>query len=162
MGRIDGRIIAKLFVTPCAKPTASSSRRTRRVLRRSTPLSILAKAARGKLFGKSPVGIYWRLNRRIWQLLPSRVCAISILSAHTGRACTSTPPARCISACFSPKPSGARTRPCTHKSRLVSSSGFLSALRPIADRFDSGERFSANVHPPFLAQAERYFEERFR
>ena len=34
---------------------------------------ILTKAARLQLFGKSPVGVYLRLNRRIWQLLPSRV-----------------------------------------------------------------------------------------
>ena len=27
--------------------------------------------------------------------------------------------------------------------------GGMSALPPIADRFDSGERFSANVQPPF-------------
>jgi chemotaxis methyl-accepting protein methylase len=32
--------------------------------------AILAKAARLKLFGKSPAGIYLRLNRRIWESIP--------------------------------------------------------------------------------------------
>jgi chemotaxis methyl-accepting protein methylase len=31
---------------------------------------ILAKAARLKLFGKSPAGVYLRLNRRVWETLP--------------------------------------------------------------------------------------------
>jgi SAM-dependent methyltransferase len=34
---------------------------------------IVAKAVRLRLFGKSPVGFYLRLNRTIWQLLPSRM-----------------------------------------------------------------------------------------
>jgi SAM-dependent methyltransferase len=33
---------------------------------------ILAKAANLRVFGKSPVGFYWRLNKAIWQNLPSR------------------------------------------------------------------------------------------
>lgn len=35
--------------------------------------SILAKAARLQVLGKSPAGFYLRLNRRIWERLPSRV-----------------------------------------------------------------------------------------
>jgi SAM-dependent methyltransferase len=35
--------------------------------------SILAKAARLEVLGKSPVGFYLRLNKRIWERLPSRV-----------------------------------------------------------------------------------------
>lgn len=34
------------------------------------PHPILAKAARLKLFGKSPAGFYLRLNRRIWEIIP--------------------------------------------------------------------------------------------
>ena len=34
---------------------------------------ILAKAATWQVWGKSPVGFYLRLNRQIWQRLPSRV-----------------------------------------------------------------------------------------
>lgn len=34
---------------------------------------ILAKAARLQFLGKSPAGFYLRLNKRIWELLPSRV-----------------------------------------------------------------------------------------
>jgi hypothetical protein len=34
---------------------------------------ILAKAARLRLFGRSPFGLYLRLNRWVWQLLPSCV-----------------------------------------------------------------------------------------
>jgi chemotaxis methyl-accepting protein methylase len=34
------------------------------------PHAILAKAARLKLFGKSPAGFYLRLNRRIWETIP--------------------------------------------------------------------------------------------
>ena len=34
---------------------------------------ILAKAARLQVLGKSPAGFYLRLNKRIWQRLPSRV-----------------------------------------------------------------------------------------
>jgi hypothetical protein len=32
--------------------------------------AVLAKAARLKLFGKSPAGFYLRLNRRIWDIIP--------------------------------------------------------------------------------------------
>jgi hypothetical protein len=32
--------------------------------------AVLAKAARLKLFGKSPAGFYLRLNRRIWEIIP--------------------------------------------------------------------------------------------
>jgi SAM-dependent methyltransferase len=35
--------------------------------------SILAKAARLQVLGKSPAGFYLRLNKRIWERLPSRV-----------------------------------------------------------------------------------------
>src|ERR1700746_1217044 len=34
---------------------------------------ILAKAARLQVLGKSPAGFYLRLNKRIWERLPSRV-----------------------------------------------------------------------------------------
>src|SRR6266480_7701789 len=34
---------------------------------------ILAKAARLQFFGKSPASLYLRLNKRIWERLPSRV-----------------------------------------------------------------------------------------
>src|SRR4029077_18138653 len=34
---------------------------------------ILAKAARLQFFGKSPAGLYLRMNKRIWERLPSRV-----------------------------------------------------------------------------------------
>jgi SAM-dependent methyltransferase len=34
---------------------------------------ILAKTVNLKVFGKSPVGLYLRLNKRIWQSLPARV-----------------------------------------------------------------------------------------
>ena len=34
---------------------------------------ILAKAASLEVLGKSPAGFYLRLNKRIWQRLPSRV-----------------------------------------------------------------------------------------
>ena len=78
----------------CAKPTAPSSRRPQSFT--FDTLSILAKAARLQLFGKSPVGIYLRLNRRIWQLLPSRVrnfypiraygaCMHSLVCLHASR-----------------------------------------------------------------------------
>jgi SAM-dependent methyltransferase len=43
---------------------------------------ILAKAARLQLFGKSPAGLYLRLNRRIWQLLPSRVRSFYPIRAY--------------------------------------------------------------------------------
>jgi SAM-dependent methyltransferase len=43
---------------------------------------ILAKAARLRFFGKSPVGLYLRLNRRIWQLLPSRVRSFYPIRAY--------------------------------------------------------------------------------
>ena len=34
---------------------------------------ILAKAARLQVFGKSPAGFYLRMNKRIWERLPSGV-----------------------------------------------------------------------------------------
>ena len=49
------------------------SRRSGLWARRHTGLvshTILAKAARLKLFGKSPAGFYLRLNRRIWEIIP--------------------------------------------------------------------------------------------
>jgi hypothetical protein len=38
-----------------------------------TSHAILAKAAKLKLFGKSPVGFFLRLNRRVWDTIPLRL-----------------------------------------------------------------------------------------
>jgi chemotaxis methyl-accepting protein methylase len=44
--------------------------------------AILAKAARLKLFGKSPAGFYLRLNRRIWDTIPSELRNFSPIRAY--------------------------------------------------------------------------------
>jgi SAM-dependent methyltransferase len=43
---------------------------------------ILAKAARFELLGKSPAGFYLRLNKRIWQRLPSRVSDLHFVRCY--------------------------------------------------------------------------------
>ena|SRR6266566_488088 len=37
------------------------------------PYTILAKAARLRLFGKHPAGVFFQLNKRIWEIIPSDV-----------------------------------------------------------------------------------------
>src|SRR5258705_6001726 len=49
--------------------------------------TILARAARLRLFGKHAAGFYLRLNRRIWERLFPLTCGIPILSERTGRGC---------------------------------------------------------------------------
>jgi len=48
------------------------------------PHSILTKAARLQLFGKSPVGVYLRLNRRLWQHLPVRARNSNLIRVYGG------------------------------------------------------------------------------
>ncbi len=43
---------------------------------------ILAKGAGFQLFGKSPANFYLRLNRRIWQRLPSRVRDLHLVRSY--------------------------------------------------------------------------------
>ena len=43
---------------------------------------ILTKAARLKVLGKSPASLYLRLNKRIWEQLPSRVRDLSYLHSY--------------------------------------------------------------------------------
>jgi CheR methyltransferase, SAM binding domain len=60
-------------VRPWIRSTPGSSGRSRPWSWRDIRLvshATLAKAARLKLFGKSPAGFYLRLNRRIWEILP--------------------------------------------------------------------------------------------
>jgi hypothetical protein len=60
-------------VRPWIRSSPGFSRRSGPWARRHTGSvshTILAKAARLKLFGKSPAGFYLRLNRRIWEIIP--------------------------------------------------------------------------------------------
>src|SRR5215475_15985167 len=43
---------------------------------------ILAKAARLQFFGKSPASFYLRLNKRIWEHLPSRVRDLYLVRSY--------------------------------------------------------------------------------
>src|SRR5438094_1176146 len=43
---------------------------------------ILAKAARFQVLGKSPAGLYLRLNKRVWERLPSRVRNLHALRSY--------------------------------------------------------------------------------
>jgi hypothetical protein len=46
------------------------------------PHSILSKAARLQLFGKSPVGVYLRLNKQLWQHIPIRARNSNLIRAY--------------------------------------------------------------------------------
>src|SRR6266542_2273119 len=43
---------------------------------------ILAKAARFQVLGKSPAGFYLRLNKQVWERLPSRVRNLHALRSY--------------------------------------------------------------------------------
>jgi chemotaxis methyl-accepting protein methylase len=43
---------------------------------------ILAKVARFQLFGKSPAGFYLRLNKRVWDRLPSRIRNLNVVRTY--------------------------------------------------------------------------------
>ncbi len=54
------------------KRTGEAKQGSMRVKTRAPgPSTVLAKAARLKVFGKSPVGFYLRLNRSIWETIPA-------------------------------------------------------------------------------------------